>query len=268
MSADRAWAGGRVAASTACVLAPNPSAMTLEGTNTWIWFGDGVCALADPGPDVDGHLDRVVQASGWPGVAVAAILLTHHHADHSAGAAALSRRTGAPVLAWRDGSLGEGVVPLGDRRAPRLQVAHLPGHTEDSVGIIFAQDRAIATGDLVFDRGSAMIDWPDGSLRDYLRTLDRLAGLVADLGLELILPGHGGVIADPAAQIGRYRAHRLERLDQIGAALGKLGAGAAPEDADLVDGIVRRVYGQIPPELAEAARRTVRAQLEHLRDQR
>src|SRR5579872_4519743 len=88
----------QVTQTAAVVLANNPSAMTLEGTNTWILRDDPArrtAIVVDPGPDDDDHLDAIVDAAGE----VRLILLTHGHSDHSAGAERLHQRTGAQVLA-------------------------------------------------------------------------------------------------------------------------------------------------------------------------
>ena len=79
MGTARAW----------CVLAPNPSPMTLDGTNTWIVAepGSPTAVVVDPGPDDEGHLRRVLDVSSAGDRHVAQIVLTHGHLDHSAGAA-------------------------------------------------------------------------------------------------------------------------------------------------------------------------------------
>ena len=88
------------------LLAPNPSAMTLEGTNTWLLRGadagenDGYIVI-DAGPSDEGHL-AAVAALGT----IDLILLTHGHLDHSGGSARLAELTGAPVLAL-DEKFGE-----------------------------------------------------------------------------------------------------------------------------------------------------------------
>lgn len=255
------WVGGRVSERTSCVVAGNPSPMTLEGTNTWIFseLGRQVCVVVDPGPDVHGHLDDVLRSCQEQGVTVGAIVLTHDHADHAEGATRLSRLTGAPVLGRRVGSLGDGDITPDGETGPQLRTVELPGHTSDSVGIVFAADRAIAIGDLIFDRGSAMIDWPDGSLADYFDTLDRLRSVVVEFGITRILPGHGGAINDPLDQIARYEAHRRQRLAQVRIAA----AGARVGD---VDAVLRVVYGDVGPSLHAAARQTVQAQLQYLAD--
>src|SRR5262249_47196284 len=84
-----------------CVLAPNPSPLPLDGTNTWIPAEPGSprAVIVDPGPGHAGHLQRVRDQAAAAGQRVAEILLTHSHADHAAGAAAFAAMTGAPVRA-------------------------------------------------------------------------------------------------------------------------------------------------------------------------
>src|SRR5690606_25722754 len=88
---------GSGTAHATCLLAPNPSPMTLDGTNTWILGRAETVLVVDPGPDDDAHLRRVVDYLGDR--RVAAILLTHGHHDHSGGAAAFAAMVGAPVRA-------------------------------------------------------------------------------------------------------------------------------------------------------------------------
>jgi glyoxylase-like metal-dependent hydrolase (beta-lactamase superfamily II) len=235
--------------------------MTLEGTNTWILseVGGQTCVVVDPGPAVHGHLDAVLHQCEELGATIGAIVLTHDHADHAEGAARLSEVTGAPVLGRRDGTLDEGDLATLGQSGPQLRIVRLPGHTSDSVGIVFAADHAIATGDLIFDRGSAMIDWPDGSLADYFDTLDQLRSLVVEHGVIRLLPGHGGAIDDPLDQIARYESHRRQRLEQVRTAL----AGATGGD---VDAVLQAVYGDVDAGLRTAARWTVQAQLQYLTD--
>ena len=84
-----------------CLLAPNPSPMTLDGTNTWVIAepGSPSAVVVDPGPEDEGHLRRVHAAAVAGDRRVARILLTHGHLDHSAGAARLAELSGAPIQA-------------------------------------------------------------------------------------------------------------------------------------------------------------------------
>lgn len=259
MTENAVWTGGQVAENIRCVLAPNPSPMTLEGTNTWIWgrVGWDSCVVVDPGPDISEHRDAILRYCHGLAPKVSAILLTHDHADHSAGASALSQATGAPVLGARNNTATEGELTLISPNGPRLYIALLPGHTADSIGIIFPDEKVIATGDTIFAYGSAMIDWPDGSLRDYLSSLNRLKAIIAERGLTRIIPGHGAVITNPLDQIADYYGHRMMRLSQVREVMD-----------ESVDDIIRHIFGDIEPGLYRAAWSTIQTQLEYLRETR
>jgi glyoxylase-like metal-dependent hydrolase (beta-lactamase superfamily II) len=240
-----------------CVLAPNPSPMTLDGTNTWIIAEPGSSAVlvVDPGPEDEDHLRRVISVAGDRRVAL--IVLTHGHPDHSAGAARFAELTGAPVLALdpaqRLGSEGIGDGDVLTAAGCDVRVVETPGHSGDSVSLLIPADGALLTGDTVLGRGTTVIA-PDGSLADYLRSLDALRALADDL--RVLLPGHGPLLADPAAVLDDYIVHRAERLDQIRAAL----AAGDQTPAE----IVARVYADVDPAVWPAAESSVRAQLEYL----
>ena len=238
-----------------CVLAPNPSPMTLDGTNTWVVTepGSSAALVIDPGPLDSGHLERVLAVAGDRRVAL--ILLTHGHPDHSAGAASFAEMTGAPVRSAAAGSLSDG--DLVEAGGCSLFAVATPGHSDDSVSLLLPSDGALFTGDTVLGRGTTVIA-PDGNLADYLRTLDQLRSFIDDRDVGLLLPGHGPVVSDPAAVLDYYIAHRAERLDQIRAAI----AAGARDAAE----IVATVYADVDPSLRPAAEASVRAQLTYLRD--
>src|SRR6201996_7412625 len=262
MTTDHSGIDGSGSALATCVLAPNPSPMTLDGTNTWLIAApDSTVALVvDPGPDDEGHLRRVVGQAGQSGRRIAQILLTHGHEDHSAGARRLADLTRAPVRAADPAHRlgGEGLVD-GDvvlAGGCELRVIATPGHSVDSLSLLLPEDGALLTGDSVLGRGTTVIAGGDGSLGDYLRSLDTMKAL-ADRGLlQLMLPGHGPVLPDPVTVLDYYIAHRAERLDQVRAALA---AG------DRTPGqIVTRVYTDIGPDVRPAAELSVQAQLDYL----
>jgi glyoxylase-like metal-dependent hydrolase (beta-lactamase superfamily II) len=236
--------------------------MTLNGTNTWVIAepGSAEVIVVDPGPDDTGHLRRVLAAARAGGDRrVAQIVLTHGHLDHSAGAARFAAMSGAPVGALDPAlRLGdEGFVP-GDvvvAAGCELRVLGTPGHSADSLSLLLEADGALLTGDTVLGRGTTVIG-PDGSLADYLRTLDELRSLAQAAGLRVLLPGHGPVLSDPAGVLDYYIAHRLERLDQVRAALA---AGARTPSE-----IVAVVYADTDPAVRKAAEWSVRAQLDYL----
>lgn len=245
-----------------CVLAPNPSPMTLDGTNTWLIAAPQSTAalVVDPGPDDDGHLRRVVRQAAEAGRRITQILLTHGHEDHSAGARRLAGLTGAPVRAadpahrlGREGLVDGDVV---EAAGCEVRVIGTPGHSADSLSLLLPQDGALLTGDTVLGRGTTVIAGGDGSLSAYLRSLDVLKALASQGVLRLLLPGHGPVLPDPAAVLDYYIAHRAERLDQVRAAL-----AAGDRTAEQ---IVTRVYAEVEPGVRRAAELSVQAQLDYL----
>jgi glyoxylase-like metal-dependent hydrolase (beta-lactamase superfamily II) len=251
MGSARAW----------CVLAPNPSPMTLDGTNTWVLAepGSSAVVVVDPGPDDEEHLRRVLGAACAGDRHVAQIVLTHGHPDHSAGAARFAELSGAPVGALdpelRLGTEGYAPGDVITAAGCELRVVATPGHTADSLSLLLSADGALLTGDTVLGRGTTVIA-NDGSLGDYLRTLDELRSLADGAGLRVLLPGHGPLLSDPAGVLDYYIAHRKERLDQVRAAL----AAGARTPAE----VVAIVYVDVDRSLWPAAELSVRAQLDYL----
>ncbi|WP_309233334.1 MBL fold metallo-hydrolase [Pseudarthrobacter sp. AB1] len=245
---------------TAFILAPNPGPMSLDGTNSYVIASPGASAsvVVDPGPADDGHLRRLADAGP-----VELILVTHRHADHTAGSLRLHELTGAPVRAADPRHCHGGGEPLEDRETIQaagvtVQVLATPGHTSDSVCFHLPHDGphgSVLTGDTILGRGTTMLDYPDGRLGDYLRSLDRLEAL----GAAAVLPAHGPVLPSLEAITRAYREHRQERLAQIRAALARLGGDATV--ADVADA----VYADVDPSVRRAAEMSVAAQLDYLR---
>lgn len=248
------WTGGAVSERAHCVLAPNPSPMTLDGTNTWVLGEPGadVCAVLDPGPLDEAHLAAVVAQVG--GRRVSHTLLTHSHPDHAEGAARFAQLTGSTVLGLDDG-LADG--DRLDAGGLDLLVVHTPGHTSDSTCFVLAAENALLTGDTILGRGTTVVAYPDGVLADYLGSLERLKSMTGSGEVVRLLPGHGPVLGEADDVVAFYLAHRRERLDQVRAAL-----AAGDRDAD---DVVARVYADVPRAVWPAARLSVLAQLEYLR---
>jgi len=244
-----------------CLLAPNPSPMTLDGTNTWLIAepGSSSVVVVDPGPEGEGHLRRVHAEAIAGDRRVAKILLTHGHSDHSAGAARLAELTGAPVQAadpaHRLGSEGLADGDVVTAAGCELRVMAAPGHSADSVCLLLAADGVLFTGDTVLGRGTTVIG-TDGNLGDYLRTLGQLRDLTEARGVSLLLPGHGPMLTDPLGTLDYYLSHREERLDQVRSAL----AAGAKTPAE----IVAMIYTDVDKSLWPAAEWSVRAQLDYL----
>ena len=219
------------------VLAPNPSPLTLTGTNTWIvgrW-------VVDPGPAIDSHLQAVAAELEARGGAEG-IALTHGHSDHSEAVPALAERFGVPVGAFD-------TLADGDTFGP-FDVLHVPGHADDH--LVFVAGRAAFTGDAVLGQGSVFVS---GRLREYLDGLRRLRALE----LERLYPGHGEEVSDPNAKLDAYLAHRADRERRL---LEALAAGARSED-ELLDA----AWADAPANVRAFAAQSLRAHLEKLREE-
>jgi glyoxylase-like metal-dependent hydrolase (beta-lactamase superfamily II) len=213
------------------VRAPNPSPMTLDGTNSYVVGG----WVVDPGPDDPGHLDAIRRAASEP---IEGVVLTHSHADHAEGAAAL----GAPVTLPGDG----------DVVGPFLAIA-TPGHAPEHVCLLAG--RVLFTGDTVLGEGSVFIAPGEGSLSAYLASLRRLR----ELDLEVLCPGHGPYVWEPKAKLDEYIEHRLDRERRL---LDALDAGARTTDE-----LLAAAWSDAPTHLRPAAELTLRAHLEKLREE-
>ncbi|MGI8944642.1 MAG: MBL fold metallo-hydrolase [Thermoleophilaceae bacterium] len=213
--------------------APNPSPLTLDGTNTYVverW-------VVDPGPADEAHLAAVDAAAGG---AIAGIVLTHSHPDHAEGADPLARRAGGVPV----------VLPVGGEKVGPFRAIATPGHSPEHVCLLFG--RACFTGDTVLGRGSVFVAPGEGSLSSYLDSLRTLL----ELDPEVICPGHGPYVRDPRAKLTAYIEHRLERERLL---LEALAAGARSEDE-----LIRWAWSDAPDDLRPATELTLRAHLEKL----
>ncbi len=216
------------------IVAPNPGPMTLEGTNTYL-YGSDPCTVIDPGPDNATHLDAV-RATAEERGGIGAVLLTHSHGDHADGA----QRLGAETILPTDGEEHGG-----------LRALATPGHSSDHVCLMTA-DRVCFSGDLVLGVGSTFVPPDGGSLTAYMDSLRRIQAEP----IELICPGHGPWIEDPAAKLAEYVEHREMRERRLLAALER---GERSHDALLAE-----VWDDVPDEVRPAAALVMQAHLDKL----
>jgi glyoxylase-like metal-dependent hydrolase (beta-lactamase superfamily II) len=241
------------------VLAPNPSPMTLDGTNTYLVGapGSGQAVVVDPGPDDPAHLAAVEAALAARDARCVAVLVTHHHGDHAEAALPWGARFDAPVAAADARVAGpEGrVLEPGERLAlagTTIDVVPTPGHTADHLAFR-VESGAVLVGDHVLGRGTSVVTHPEGDVLAYLDSLRR----VHDLGPRALYCGHGPELTeDPGAVLDFYRAHRAFRESQLLAAMVR-GAGT-------VDELVADVYAGVPRDVWPAAAQSTRATLAKL----
>lgn len=262
------WEGGRISSRIFCLRADNPSPMTYVGTNTFVVAEPegSRCVVVDPAP-AGQQVQCILAYCEEHGLEVAAIVVTHDHFDHTEGIPELVAATGVSVYASRLDEvrtiapeaelhqLGEGLLEIPG--VPALEVIALPGHSDDSIGLLLDDEKALLTGDVLFRQGPTVVFYPDGDLGDYLHTLDVLEGLVAQGRAKKFLPAHGYPIEDPLSIIEATRQHRMERLEQIKQAL----AQGTPPDPDALFDVV---YQGVDPRLKPASVLSIQAQLKYL----
>jgi glyoxylase-like metal-dependent hydrolase (beta-lactamase superfamily II) len=227
--------------------------MTLEGTNTYV-VGSHPAHVVDPGPADPAHVAAVRAVAEERG-GIGGVVLTHSHADHSAGVASL----GAPLLFGAVGAGDETSDQLGvdevaaavePARAGPFEALPTPGHAVDHVCFLLGD--VGFCGDLVLGRGSSFVPPGGGSLAAYLDSLERLRA--ADL--RLLCPGHGPYIDDPRTRIDEYLEHRMMRERNLVAALAR---GERSRAA-----LLELVWADVPAALRPAAAVVMEAHLEKL----
>jgi glyoxylase-like metal-dependent hydrolase (beta-lactamase superfamily II) len=216
------------------IVAPNPGPMTLEGTNAYL-YGADPCVVIDPGSEDEGHLEAIRAAAAERG-GIGLVLLTHSHGDHAAGA----DRLGAEV-----------VLPAGGETHFCLRVLATPGHAADHVCFL-SDDGVCFSGDLVLGLGSTIVPPGDNSLAAFMNSLR----LLQAEKIELMAPGHGPWITDPAAKLAEYVEHREMRERRLLAALDR---GERSRAALLAE-----AWDDIPVELLPMAAMAMEAHLEKL----
>ena len=226
------------------IVAPNPGPMTLEGTNTYL-YGSGPCEVIDPGPDDRAHLEAVAAAAAERG-GIGVVLLSHSHGDHTDGAGTL-----VALAAEGQADPPEVVRPGDDEETAGLRALATPGHADDHV-VFMTSDRVCFSADLVLGEGSTFVPPDGGSLAAYMDSLR----LLQAWEIELICPGHGPWITDPAAKLAEYIEHREMRERRLLAALER---GERSRAALLAD-----AWSDVPMELRPAAAMVMDAHLAKL----
>lgn len=262
-----------VAPNVMRVTCANTGPFTFQGTNSYI-VGSDTLAVIDPGPENDAHLQALLQAIN--GRTVSHIIITHTHIDHSPLAAHLKNHTGAkivgsaPHFSARELHLGE--VNALDASADRdyapdailadgelvegsewaLQAISTPGHTANHLSFALNDTGIVFTGDHIMAWATSIVAPPDGSMNQYMDSLDKM--LARDD--RLYFPGHGGPVTSPKRFVRGLKTHRKMRE---GAILERLSKGD-----ETIPEMVSQIYRSTDPRLHGAAGLSVFAQLEAL----
>jgi len=196
------------------IVAPNPSAHTYHGTNSFLIARPEGIVVLDPGPNDATHVAALLRETGGR---VALILLTHTHPDHVGAVPALAAATGAPVAAYLPSAL-PGFNPdiaLADGSEIAGMIAvHTPGHAADH--LCFARpDGTLFSGDHVMAWSSSTVSPPGGDMAAYIASLDRLLARPD----RLYVPAHGPLLPEPPGRIacpppgarGRHPCHAARR---------------------------------------------------------
>lgn len=252
------------------VTADNPGPYTYTGTGVYI-VGTQDVAVIDPGPITPNHAQALDAALA--GKTLSHILLTHHHADHSPMAKPLAVKYGCKIYGLppqesavdgtdvqMDAGADPGFAPdtvLRDGDAFfgtdwSLKAVHTPGHTSNHMCFALAEENTLFSGDHIMGWATSVVIPPGGHMGDYLSSLDK----IKDQNYDIIRPTHGPAITDVTPFVQAYIDHRLEREEQVFAAL-------QSGHANIMD-MVTHIYTDIDKRLYPAAAMSVLSHLIHL----
>lgn len=251
------------------IVEDNPGPFTFTGTCTYV-VGKGEVAVIDPGRENESHIDAIL--AQLKGEKIVQILVTHTHHDHSPGARQLAERIGAPII---------GCAPFVARTAAQsgLDSAHdvayaparvladgdvvegpgytltalaTPGHAANHLCFALKEERAVFSADHVMAWSTSIVAPPDGSMRDYMASLDKMRAR-DDV---VFWPGHGGPVSEPQRYMRALSHHRRQREAAI---LNRLQAGDRT-----IPAMVARIYEGLDPRLTKAAGLSMLAHIEDL----
>jgi len=248
------------------VICPNSGSFTLYGTGTYI-IGQGDVAIVDPGPADEAHIQALLAAT--TGERISHILVTHTHIDHSPGCQLLQRYCDAETWAMGPHGLGrlsadaaggdfefvpdqtivDGQIIVGADW--QVECLHTPGHSINHMSFALADDTLLC-GDLVMGWSTTIVSPPDGNMKDYMQSLEKLL----QRNDRILFPAHGGPIASPNHYIRCLYDHRMQRIDQVRNCI----AGGTTRVVDMVP----LIYTELDTAMYGAAAHSVLGSIEYL----
>ena len=238
------------------ITAGNASVFTGPGTNTYL-IGNEEITVLDPGPAMESHIDAITSATGK----IKQIVVTHTHPDHSPGVRLLQDRLDVPAYGMlTETSKGQDtsfkpdkILKDGDifeENEFTLKVVHTPGHASNHLCYILEEEEFIFTGDHIMNGSTVVIGPPDGNMKHYLDSLEKLKSF----NLTKIAPGHGEVLDKPHEVTEWIINHRLQREEKVASALKEATKGN-PES------LVSKVYDDVDSSLFPIAKASLLAHL-------
>ena len=238
------------------ITAGNGSVFTGPGTNTYLVGKENVTVI-DPGPAMEQHIEVILRASKN----IKQILVTHTHPDHSPGVRLLKRELDIPAYGMITSSSKnqdktfhpERILLDGEllkENEYSLEVIHTPGHASNHLCFFLEEEKFLFTGDHIMSGSTVVIGPPDGNMKQYIESLEKLKNYDA----EKLAPGHGDVM-EGLNQIADWIIdHRLKREKKVFDAL-KIVSRGTP------DSLVEKVYDDVDSSLFPIAKASLLAHL-------
>lgn len=238
------------------ITAANGSVFTGPGTNTYLVGNEDVTVI-DPGPAMEEHIDVILAASEN----IKQILVTHTHPDHSPGTRLLQQKLDVPAFGMLTESSKNQDMTFNPERILKdgeilekeeysLEVVHTPGHASNHLCFILREEKFIFTGDHVMSGSTVVIGPPDGSMKQYIDSLNKLK----NYDMEKMAPGHGDILESPYQVADWIINHRLKREEKVFSAL-KDATRGTPES------LVEKVYADVDSSLFPIAKASLLAHL-------
>jgi len=238
------------------ITAGNGSVFTGPGTNTYLVGNENVTVI-DPGPAMEQHIEVILRASKN----IKQILVTHTHPDHSPGVRLLKKELDIPAYGMITSSsknqdktfhperiLLDGELLREDEYS--LEVIHTPGHASNHLCFLLEEEKFLFTGDHIMSGSTVVIGPPDGNMKQYIESLEKLKNYDA----EKLAPGHGDVM-EGLNQIADWIIdHRLKREKKVFDALKVVSRGTP-------DSLVEKVYDDVDSSLFPIAKASLLAHL-------